>query len=253
MNTWYTLIGDLETDIPPLDKRAMSRIEQALCSALPRRRKPLWQAAIAALLTLCLLAGGIGRTSFFNGMTVTAYAQGTDEALTAAGAAISTGTISDTGEMAGHPLMFYLSGKGIDTVRFSCKNQQISFVDWTEKRDEYGLAQNFTVPYGEDAGEYDYLLIDWVPNATIRSLTDDPDTTIAALPTELREDVIVLEITFISGKTAAKALTISLLDDGTFFAAFDNYTISAQDTFVSRPDSAPIPRDLLYGQGSSAA
>lgn len=50
--------------------------------------------------------------------------------------------------------MFYLSGKDISTVRFSCKNQQINFMDWTEKRDEFGLAQNFTVSYGEDESEY---------------------------------------------------------------------------------------------------
>ncbi len=252
MNVWYPLVNDLETSIPPLDKPAISRIEQAIRSALPQHRKRLWRTAIAALLALCFLAGGVGRIALLNGMTVTAYAQGTDEELTAAGAVISTGTISDTGEMKGHPLMFYLSGKGIDTVRFSCKNQQISFMDWTEKRNEYGLAQNFTVPYGEDTSEYYYLLIDWVPNATIRRLTDAPDTAIAALPAELREDIIVLEITFLNGKTATKAITISLLDNGTFFAAFDDYTIDVQDTFVTRPDSSPIPRDILYAQDSAA-
>lgn len=68
-------------------------------------------------------------------------------------------------------------------------------MDWTEKRDEFGLAQNFTVSYGEDESEYYYLLIDWVPNATIRELTDNANSTIAALPQELREDVIVMEIT----------------------------------------------------------
>ena len=53
---------------------------------------------------------------------------------------MNSGTISDSGEMKGQPLMFYLSGKDIATVRFSCKNQQINFLDWTEKRDEYGNA-----------------------------------------------------------------------------------------------------------------
>ena len=41
-------------------------------------------------------------------MVVTAYAHGTDEEITQAGAVINTGTISDSGEMTGHPLMFYL-------------------------------------------------------------------------------------------------------------------------------------------------
>ena len=195
---------------------------------------------IAAVLALCILAGGISIFSPFGGMVVTAYAHGTDEEITQAGAVINTGTISDSGEMIGHPLMFYLSGKDISTVRFSCKNQQINFMDWTEKRDEFGLAQNFTVSYGEDESEYYYLLIDWVPNATIRELTDNASSTIAALPQELREDVIVMEITFENGKTLTKAITVSLLEDGTFFAKFDDYEITAEDSFIDRPDSEAI-------------
>jgi hypothetical protein len=124
----------------------------------------------------------------------------------------------------------------------------INFVDWTEKRDEYGNAQNFTVPYGEDENEYYFLLIDWVPTGTIRELTDNADSTIATLPDELREDIIVMEITFENGKTATKAITVSLLDDGTFFATFNDYHISEADSFVKRPDSEAIPRDILYGQ-----
>ena len=113
-------------------------------------------------------------------------------------------------------------------------------MDWTEKRDEFGLAQNFTVSYGEDESEYYYLLIDWVPNATIRELTDNANSTIAALPQELREDVIVMEITFENGKTLTKAITVSLLEDGTFFAKFGDYEITAEDSFIDRPDSEAI-------------
>ena len=153
---------------------------------------------------------------------------------------MNSGTISDSGEMKGQPLMFYLSGKDIATVRFSCKNQQINFLDWTEKRDEYGNAQNFTVAYGEDESEYYYLTISWVPNAIIRELTDNEDSTIAALPEEMRNDIIVMEITFENGKTTTKAITIALLDDGRFFASFDDYQISEEDTFINRPDSEAI-------------
>ncbi|MDE6065140.1 MAG: hypothetical protein K2G20_11250, partial [Lachnospiraceae bacterium] len=178
------------------------------------------------------------------------YAHGTGEEIPAAGAVMSSGTISDGGELTGHPLMFYLSGKDIVFVRFSCKNQQICFMDWTEKRDEYGNAKNFTVAYGEDESEYDYLTIDWVPNRIIRELTDNADSTIATLPEEMRSDIIVMEITFADGKTVTKAIIISLLDDGTFFAAFGDYKISEADDFVKRPDSEAIPRDILYAQGS---
>jgi uncharacterized protein YkuJ len=195
----------------------------------------------------------IGGISIFvnqsNAMVITAYAQGTDEEITSTGIIMNTGTISDTGEMKGHPLMFYISGKDIATVRFSCKNQQIDFRDWTEKREEYGNAQNFTVTYGEDESEYYYLTIDWVPNTIIRELTDNKDCTISTLPEEMRSDIIVMEITFSNGKIVNKAIEVSLLDDGTFFATFDDYKISDADTFVNRPDSKAIPRDVLYKQG----
>lgn len=92
-------------------------------------------------------------------------------------------------------------------------------MDWTEKRDEYGNAQNFTVAYGEDESEYYYLTINWVPNAIIRELTDNEDSKIATLPEEMRNDIIVMEITFENGKKATKA----------------------------------IPRDILYSQDDSPA
>ena len=83
-------------------------------------------------------------------------------------------------------------------------------------------------------------------------MTDTPSSTIGTLPEEMRGDIIVLEITFADGRTATKALEVSLLDDGTFFASFDDYEISPADTFVKRPDSPAIPRDILYAQGSEA-
>lgn len=212
-----------------------------------KAKNPTWRkwGTAAACLAVVLAVGLFA--SFQGSMTVSAYAYGTDEEITTAGVVMNSGTISDTGEMKGHPLMFYLSGKDIVSVRFSCKNEQINFMDWTEKRDEYGNAQNFTVAYGEDESEYYYLLIDWVPNTLIRELTDAPDSKITTLPEEMRQDIIVMEITFENGKTATKAITISLLDDGTFFAAFDNYEISEADTFINRSDSEAIPRNILYG------
>lgn len=200
-----------------------------------------------------MLAFGSILAHFHGNMIVSAYTHGTDEEITAAGAVINSGTINDEGEMTGHPLMFYLSGRDIETVRFSCKNQQIDFRDWTETRDEYGNAQNFTVTYGENENDYYYLTIDWVPDTIIRELTDNAKATIATLPAEMREDIIVMEITFANGKTATKAITVSLLEDGTFFALFDDYEITAEDSFVERIDSKSIPRDILYQQGTNAA
>lgn len=218
-----------------------------------KAKKPVWDklGVIAACVALALAVGCI-LAPLHGSMVVLAYAYGTDEEITAAGAVMSTGTISDSGEMTGHPLMFYLSGKDIETVRYSCKNQQINFMDWTEKRDEYGNAQNFTVIYGEDESDYYYLTIDWVPNTIIRELTDNAEVTVAALPAEMCEDIIVMEIAFANGKTATKAITVSLLEDGTFFATFDDYKITAEDSFVERVDSESIPRDILYEQGANA-
>lgn len=229
-------------------------VDEAIHYKKKKNKKPFWikLGAVAACLAIGIAVGGI-LAPFSGGMIVSAYAYGTNEEITAAGAVMNSGTISESGEMKGHPLMFYLSGKDIATVRFSCKNELINFVDWTEKRDEYGNAQNFTVSYGEDESEYYYLVIDWIPNSIIRELTDNENSTIATLPVEMRNDIIVMEIVFENGETAVKAITISLLDDGTFFASFDDYQISEEDTFINRPDSEAIPRDILYSQDDSPA
>lgn len=228
-------------------------VDEAL-SYKKKAKKPVWikLGVLAACLAIVVAIGGI-LAPFSDNMIVSAYAYGTDEEITTAGAVMNSGTISDSGRIKGSPLQFYLAGKDIATVRFSCKNQQLNFMDWTEKREDYGNAQNFTVAYGEDESEYYYLTINWVPNATIRELTDNKDSKIATLPEEMRNDIIVMEITFENGKTATKAITISLLDDGTFFASFGDYQISEEDTFINRPDSEAIPRDILYLQEESSA
>lgn len=212
-------------------------------------RRPFGKSMIAAVLCLCLLAG-FGVFMPFGGVAIRAYAYGTNEEIIKTGTVLSSGTITNDGTMTGHPLQFYIVGKDIATVRFSCKNQWIDFVDWTQKRDEYGIGKNFTVSFGSDESEYYYLVIDWVPDDTIRMLTDNNDIEIKDLPAELREDVIVLQITYENGKTATKAMKISLQDNGKFVAAFGDYTITDQDKFIEQPDSKPISRDILYAQGS---
>lgn len=230
----FDILGELDDDL--------------LKETVHIKKKTGWKigGAVAACLALTLAVGGAA--VFLNGnIAVSAYAGGTDNAIGAAGAVIDTGTIGDDGKMMGHPLWFYLSGKDIASVRFSCKNQTIRFTDWTEKRDEYGNARNFTVEYGEDESEYYYLTIEWIPETVIRELTDNESSTIAELPEEMRNDIIVMEIYFANGKTSVKALKISLLDDGSFFASFDDYAISEADVFVYRGDSEAIPREILYG------
>lgn len=210
-----------------------------------RRLRPIFKSAIAAILAVCLIVGGVVMLSP-HGNVVYAYAYGTEEEITTAGASMTTGTISDNGDIVGHPLMFFLSGEDIATVRFSCKNQLINFKDLTEKRNEFGNGRNFTVPYGESKSEYAFLVIDWIPIDIIHELAENAESTIATLPENLKEDMIVAEVTFANGKTTTKAIHIFLHDDGSIFATFDNYHISKEDTFVNRQDSEPIPRDILY-------
>ena len=75
--------------------------------------------------------------------------------------------------MKGHQLIFYILGENIEKIRFSCKNQQLDFKDWKEKRNEYANAQNFEISYGNNKKEYKYLTISWIPNKTISELSDN--------------------------------------------------------------------------------
>lgn len=203
----------------------------------------------AAVLVLAALVSSVFILHPFRNDMITVYAYETDEEITAAGAVLNTGYINGNGVMSGQPLTFYLTGEDIATVRFSCKNQKLHFTDWTEKRDEYGDAQNFTVAYGEDESEYYYLTIEWIPDAAIRELKDHEDSHIAALPGELREDLIVMEITFGNGETVTKAIAISLQEDGTFLAVLGDYRIGDGDTFIQRPDSVAL-KDIPYQEST---
>ena len=135
---FFDAMGELETKY----------VQEALTYKTPVRRSAwmhLGAAAACFVLAAVLLAVGI--LSPLAGMTVTAYAAGTDAEIPSAGAAVATGTINEDGTLSGYPLMFYLQGSGIENVRFSCKSGQIRFTDLTGQRDEYGFAQNFTVTY----------------------------------------------------------------------------------------------------------
>lgn len=213
-------------------------------------KRPFGKCMIAAVLCICLLSG-FGVFNLFNTIHVKAYAYGTNEEISSAGTVLSTGKVNADGSMTGAPLRFYIKGNNIETIRYSVKNQWIDFIDWTEKRDEYGIAKNFTVSYGSDKNEYYYLVINWEPKELWQAISDK-NITIMDLPQELRNDIIVLQISFKNGKTETKAVKIKLQDDGKFLASFDNYTITEQDKFINRPDSKSIDRSILYEQGDKA-
>lgn len=229
--------------------------ERYVTEALTYRkaRRPAWVrwGAAAACLVLAAVLFATGVLAPLGSMTVTAYAAGTDAEIPSAGAAFAAGTINEDGTLDGYPLMFYLKGSGIETVRFSCKNGQIRFTDLTGRRAAYDFAQNFTVPYGAEAGDeadYPSLLIEWLPRPMMEALAD-ADTDIADLAADLRQDIIVLEITFANGRTATRAVTIALQDDGSFRAAFRTCRIGKTDGFVRRADSSPMSGDAPQGAG----
>jgi hypothetical protein len=213
-------------------------------------KRPFGKIIIAAIFWLCVLLG-LPILYPFSKASVMVYAYGTNEKINKTGTVLSTGTINDDGSMTGTPLSFYIQGNGISTIRYSVKNQWIDFIDWTKKREEFGISQNFTVPYGTDENDYYYLVVNWEPNELWNAL-NTKKTSLIDLPQELREDTIVLEITYCNGKTDTKAIKIKLQENGNFVASFVDYKITKQDGFINRPDSSPIDRNILYNQGSDA-
>ncbi len=211
--------------------------EEAANFQAQRHRRAWVKWGAAACLCLAVLAAAAALLNFSGGVTVTAYAYESDQALTSS-AAFTTGSIDDNGVLTGHPLLFRLSGENIEAVRFSCKNGQMDLINLGASEEQYSAAQNFTVDYSVCDGAYSSLLIDWLPSHLIALLQED-GIAIASLPEELLEDIIVMEVSFANGRTATYAITVSLLPDGSFSASFDRYTIRSADTFVDRPDSQP--------------
>ena len=193
-----------------------------------------------AVAGICLVVGIVFGMLKNDSMAITVYAYETDAQLLDGEMILMPGTISDTGEMKGHPLQFYILGDKIANIRFSCKNEKISFTDWTEQRADYGLNQNFTVTYGENKEDYYYLVIDWTPEHIIQTLTDDKNVKIADLSQEEKEDIIVMEVTYLNGESEVFAIKIHLEDSGKFQACMERYEITEEDVFVRQQDGDPI-------------
>ncbi|MCD7708528.1 MAG: hypothetical protein LUI02_01485 [Clostridiales bacterium] len=190
--------------------------------------------AVAAIACLAVVLGVLGQHGM--GSAITVYAYETGERLTGEKPVLMSGSIDDDGQMHGHPLEFYVSGEDIDSIRFSCRNEWISFADWTQKRDSFGLSKSFTVAYGADEDDYPYLVVDWLPQNLIEKLTDDEDIMISDLSQEDREDIIVMEVTYGNGESEVKAIFIALEDDGGFSVSVNDYQITSEDSFVLQAD-----------------
>lgn len=207
-----------------------------------RLNRRIWQFGIAAA-GICIAIVTAAWLSRGSQPSVTVYACDSDVQLTVRQPVLLPGVIDDNGRMKGHPLMFYVLGSGIEQIRFSCKNEWISFMDWTEQRDDFGLGKNFTVPYGDHEEDYYYLVVDWIPENVIRKLTDNTDIVLADLQPEEKEDVIVMEITYLDGGNETLAVNISLNAEGQFTAYISAYKITDEDEFVFRQDSLPIVKE----------
>lgn len=147
------------------------------------------------------------------------YAYGPDIEITRETVEISTGTISDSGEMRGHLLQLYVAGEKIKSIRFSCINQYLEFNDRTERQPFVGRVKTVDVSYdGVPTADYYYLRIDWIPWDTQRILTENREIGIADLDSDLCEDVITLEVTFENGSAAKQNIHVKLDDAGKFTA-----------------------------------
>lgn len=180
-----------------------------------------------------------------NNFSVKVYAGDSDKEITSTEVILDTGFIDDVGSSKGFLGFLKIDGTDIETVRFSCKNQYIEFVDFNEKRPEYGYASNCTIYFGEDENEYDGLCFNW-NNHDIMELTNDERSDIVSLPKKLKEDVIVMQIKYLNGNEETKAIYINILDNGDVSAKCKNYEITKNDEFVFRKDEQAIPRCIMY-------
>lgn len=196
-----------------------------------------WSRPIVACM-LCLLLGVSAFSFIVDRTTFNVYAYGSNTEITNTGVELTTGIIRDDGEMHGQLMQLYVKGENIDTIRFSCKNQYIDFTDWTENRPYYSMEKQFTVSYGKETSDYYYLVVNWNPENTIRKLTDNTDINITNLSEELRNDIIVMEVTFMDGSTATKAIKIMLQDSGKILAKLQDYVVTKNDDFVLNPQKS---------------
>ncbi len=196
----------------------------------PYRIVILGVAAVAACIVLFV-------TGLLNNvrLPIEVYASETEKKLSGVETIIHNGKITDSGAVTGGTVSFFVIGEEIEKIRFSCRNYWIQAADSTEKRETYGNSKNFTLEYGENEAEYKCLLVVWEPTELYFSLKDH-DKGVADLTEEERNDLIVLQITFLNGREATVAIDIHIDDEGFISAKVRKYKISADDTFVLQDD-----------------
>ena len=180
----------------------------------------------AAVLGMVMLQTG-GRSS------VTVYAYESGEQVAYGQPALWPDQVTGEGIVKNLPLKFYILGKGIEKIRFSCKNEWIAFNDWKKQRESYGYSRNFTISYGEEEEDYYSLVIEWCPEKMGVKIQEG----ISDLPWESKEDIIVMEVTYLDGGSETLAMNISVSGDGKLLCGVSDYEITAEDDFVFQPDN----------------
>lgn len=185
---------------------------------------------------VCVTVWGMVLMQMGGRSSVTVYAYESGKQVAYGQPALWPGQVSDEGIVKNLPLKFYILGKGIEKIRFSCKNEWIAFTDWKEQRENYGYSRNFTISYGGEEEDYYNLMIEWCPEKMGAKIQEG----LSDLPWEFKEDVIVMEVTYLDGGSETLAMNISVSGDGKLLCGVSDYEITAEDDFVFQPDNITI-------------
>lgn len=94
--------------------------------------------------------------------------------------------------------------------------------------------------YGENAEDYYYIVIEWVPNELIRKLTDHADIGIENLTEEERKDVIMMDVWLLNGEKKTMTINIVLKEDGHFASSVSDYAISEEGVSAILQDDSVL-------------
>lgn len=218
-----------------LSKAILNIDDSFLTEALEyKKKRKLYKQLLMAAACMAAVVGLILWGVRSSSISVTVYGYETDVRI-GKELTLTSGYIDPENPVYENPLRFYVQGNEIAEIRFSCESQWIYFIDWTGVRGDYGMGKNFTVTYGENEDEYYYLEVGWVPMDLIETLQEG--TSFSDLTEEEREDVIVMEITYLDGSEETAAVNIVVQEDGIFEASVNKYMITDDDEFVFQEDS----------------
>lgn len=192
---------------------------------------------LAAAVMLIVLCGTFIFSNIFLKESFQVYAKEAKKLIEDEEIALQTGIIYDDGSQRGIPVAFFIEGNNIKKIRFSCKNEFISF-SIPEDEQEYGYSKNFTINYSEIEYTENCFLV-WNPVNIIEKI-QSRKISVEELSEDERRDVIVMEIYYENGYRETSALNIYVDTSGEIRARVSDYTITDKDDFVNGEDAAPL-------------